>query len=343
MKLSKTLFLALLLAGLLTYYFWTGQSSRDAGAGLAPVKLLALAPGDFVTALEIENEISKENLSLVREEDGWRLESPVKDPAENFLAEGMASALTMSQTARRFTVEDGKWKEFGFDEAQIRIGIETKDNPARRTLLLGGQSPVSRMVYARWEGEKECFLVPSEIKAAFDRTVYSLRRKKIFPLNWDQVTWLEVRMEGRRYRLAREGETWRWQEPPLGAEISAEKILDLIYAFRSLYVKEFLDGEDPARRKFGLGKGENYLALGEKSGESEKLILGSPVREKDAFYAARESENRVILVSRESLRSLLAALDVTFHEVQLNADSGKTEAGPGKNPKGGPKGGKKSG
>ncbi|MBI2166655.1 MAG: DUF4340 domain-containing protein [Candidatus Omnitrophica bacterium] len=343
MKLSKTLFLIFLLAGLLAYHFWTGKSSREAGAGLAPVKLLALPPGDFVTALEIENEVSKENMSLVRDESGWRLESPISSPAENFLAEGMASALTMSQTAKRFTVEDEKWKEFGFDEAQLRIGIETRDNPARRTLLLGGESPVSRLVYARWEGEKECFLVASEIKAAFDRTVYSLRQKKIFPLNWDQVTWLEAQMEGRRYRLAREGETWRWLEPPLGAEISAEKILDLIYAFRSLYVKEFLDGVDPAKRKLGLGKGENYLALGEKSGGSEKLILGSAVREKDAFYARRASEDLAVLVSRENLRSLLEALDVTFHEVQTNVDSGKSEAGSGKNPKGGPKGGKRPG
>lgn len=307
------------------YYFVSGQSFRPQEAEIGALKLLNLSAGDVVMGLEIENRTTKEKVSLGREVTGWRLRSPVVYPAENFLVEGMVSALTMSQRVKRFPAdEDEPGKEYGLDSPGIRIGIETEADPVRRYLLIGDDSPVGAGVYARWEGEKEYFLIPSEVKASFERSVYSLRQKKLFEVDWDAVSWMEVKIGEKKFRLEKAGEVWYWVNPSLQSEIPAEKAVDLIYAFRSLYVKEFLDGTSPSRGRFGFRRGGDFLSLGLSGGEGEKLALGDSVPGKDAFYAHREKEDLVILVSRENIRSLVEAWEVNFHEMKENVDSDKT-------------------
>lgn len=315
MKLSTTLLLALLLSGLSAYYFAVEKPSSTQPAEIFTPKILSLGEEDFLTHLEI-HEASREKIALTRQGADWVLVSPVQYPAENFLVEGMIQALAFSRRERRFkNPKDGEG-EFGFDSPAVKISIQTEKNPGARTLFLGADSPVGAGVYARWEGEEEVFLVPTLLKASFERTVYSLRRKKLFRLSWEDVTWVDVKTGPRKFRLNKRGRKWHWTLPALKGEIPLEKALDLVYSFQSLYIKEFLDGRRPGERKFGLVAQEIILAVGDRKGRREKLILGKPAKGKDAFFAVREGEDLVLLVSAKNLRALLELFEITFQELQ---------------------------
>lgn len=333
MKLSTTLLLALLLTGLGTYYVVSEKMSQEAEAELQPLKILTLSEGDSVLWLRIENRVSKETFSLRREGPDWRLEFPVSYPAEKFLVEGMASALTLSFRLRRFPLVGKDPPGSGLDTPDIMIRVETEKGTRRRTLLLGNESPVKGSIYARWQGEAEYFLIPSPVKAAMERSVYSLRQKRLFRVNWDGVAWLHVKVDPKEFRIEKKGEGWRFVLPPLQAEIPVEKVEDLIYAFESFYVKEFLDGKDPARSEFGLKGQGSFLAAGTPEGTSEKLILGASAEEKEGRYALREGEGLVLLISQGKLRLLLETFEAALggDESKQNASSAETQGDSGEN------------
>lgn len=334
MKISTTLFLTFLVSSLGIFYFVSGASPRQALSGLEPVRILTLREGDSLSFLEIQNQKSKETMALRRKGSDWMMETPVSYPAENFLIEGMVDALTFSRRTRRLPYQEKQAKEFGFHAPEIKITLQTEKETKRRNLLFGEKSPVVAGIYAHWEGENEYFLIPPEVKASFERTVYSLREKKLFQSRGEEVSGVDVKMPGgKEFRLEKKGEKWYWTRPPLAPEIPLEKVSELVYAFQFLYVKEFLDGADPGGAEFGLQDSDAFLALRGREGKEERLVLGASEGRKEALYTLREREKLVLLVSEKNLRALFQTFETTFLEHQSDHPR-ETLSSPREDPKG---------
>lgn len=342
MKITTTVFLAFLLSGLGIYYaLWERPANQESASELGPIRVLSFQEGDSVSRLHIFNRNAQQKFSLVRLDSGWKIESPISSPAEDFLVEGMIRVLTFSPRLRRFVwkgTEGGQ--DFGFRNPEIELEIETKKSPNRRTLRVGKPSPTGMGVYAQWQGEKEYFLIPHEVKASLDRSLYSLRQKKLFRANWDRIDWIQIRAENQQFRLEKSGEDWHWAIPRITKKISVEKVSELIYAFQSLYVKEFLDQAKANDKIYGLEKTSAFLAVGDR-GKIEKLVLGAQAPGKDALYTRRANEDLVLLVSEQNLKTLVETFEVTFHETE-NIHSVQSKGSTGKNPERVPTGEKKS-
>lgn len=334
MRVSTTVFLVFLLAGLSWYYSSTRSSAvpvRVAGE-LSPIEVLKLKEGDSVSWLRIERPASGGETLVLRREEGardWQLEFPVTYPAETLLVEGMISSLKMSRRMRRLPLRGPFPKGTGLEAPRLKIGIETRKNPSQHFLLFGEEAPVGGAVYARWADEKEYFLVSPEVKAAFEASLYTLRRKKLFRVNWERVSRIEFQRGKLHFELVKEGERWSGKTPASAAEISLEKARDLIYSLQSVYIKDFLDGKNPSNREFRLLPDFAFIAVQDREGAGEKLILGAPAKNREAVYAVREKENLVFLISEGKVRSLIQAFQETFQEVKH--DSGEYPAGPREN------------
>ena len=357
MRVTTTLSLVLIL-GLLSFYYFEGSRASQPtsnSAALPPIQIFSLSKNDSVSWLQIQNQVSKETMALKKEGTGWQLQSPVSSPAEKLLVEGMVNTLIFAPRLKRFFMEGKTQKDFGLDLPPLRIGIATQKNPEPRYLLLGAVSPVSKTIYAQWEGEREYFLVPPEVEASFERTIYSLRQKKLFRINWNEVGWIHVKGERKEFRIEKKGEKWSWSIPAMKSTIPAEKVSDLIYAFQSLYIKEFLDGQNLNQKDFGLESKDSFLAMGPEGASGERVLLGAVAKGKDSLYAVRERENLVVLISQSNLKSLLEMFEVTFQErvgaarraaaseiKKSDVDSGKSEKDSGEDSKSLPQGGAKS-
>ncbi len=319
MKITTTVFLAVLVAGLSGYYLiWEKPVSlQSRKPEPAAEKVFTLAQGDQTTWLMVQNQTTKEAVSLKREGNNWWLEFPVSYPAENLLVEGMISALTYSNKVRHLSLEGQQKREYGFDSPKIKVGIATQKDPRPRYLLFGELSPVNRAVYAWWEGDKDYFMIPVELRSSFERTVYSLRQKKVFRSNLQEAFWIHMKSADKEHRLEKSGGKWYWTLPPLAGEIPPGKVSEIISSFEGLYVKEFLDGQNLADEKFGFEPQGIFLQVGTTGGKAEKLILGKLAEGKEAVYSVREEDNVVLLVSEEHLKALLQKFELTFQEMRV--------------------------
>lgn len=321
MKFSTTLtysFLFVVVAGAYTYF--SPNERPPVPQGLPSHQLLPLEGDDTIAWIQIQNRKKKETVTLASQGEAWRVEYPVRYPADPLLAQGFVTALSLSTKARRLHPEE-EWDEYGLENPDIRIGIETKRNKNRRFLYLGKKSPLGDYIFARWEREGEYFLLDANLKRSFDKSLYSLRDKRVFRSRLNEAT--KIRLEGFHdapYEMLKKDNHWFWSEPRTLSKrpIKKERLDELLFLIRDLLVKDFLDEEKTDLAKTGLSEKAGSLAVWVKTEKSEILRLGHEVPPRDGFYARRDGENTLLLVARANIRLLFE----TFETMVLEAQKG---------------------
>ncbi len=271
----------------------------------AAMQLLPQTAGDEITWIQIQKSEKKETFTLAREGGAWKIKFPVNYPADPLVAEGLATALRLSSKAKRLTPAES-WEDYGLLTPPIKIGIQTKEMPARRYLSLGHASPVGDFVFARWEKEKDYFLLNADVKKVFDISLYSLRQKKMFRTLVPEISEIRVKAGTEPYEVVKRGGEWFWYRPdPLtNIPIPQPEMDDLLLQFQNLSIKEFLD-EEKDLDKTGIAAKFIQFELWNESENPETLVIGKPLDTHDAYYAGLEGESVVFLVSRNHVDALL--------------------------------------
>lgn len=288
-------------------------------------RLLLLETQDFVKKIQIGWAQKKEDMTLERKGSDWMITQPLHYAADPVMARGLASALEVSLKIRRLMPEKG-WADYGLERPHLKLGVQTeKGQGGMRFLLFGDRSPIGDFLFARWEGEKEYFLLPAELEKIFDRTVYSLREKRIFRKNLNDAAKVRVQVSppshapSDTYELERHGEIWYWMEPVsiLGETVTKEKMAEVLGLFKGLYIKEFLDRERKRPGELGISEASSFLSVtGKTEGETEVLEIGKAANAKDAFYAKRRDEGVVFLVAKGNLDKIFERLQSFVREAK---------------------------
>jgi hypothetical protein len=208
---------------------------------------------DTVTRLDVESP--KGRVTLVRENDRWRIEAPQAVAADQVEAGGLLVTL-QNLRAQAFLGEDAAAIPRFLARPEVKVTVTDAGGP--KSLLLA-PSPERRagqgMAYAAVADRGPVVLVDAKTLADFSRTVGDLRDRTLLGgLEPKDVKRMQLVVGGQSIVLERSGETdWRVVEPAKGAAKSS-KVEDLLYTLRGLKWKDLVapGGEDPAR--YGLDK-----------------------------------------------------------------------------------------
>lgn len=275
----------------------------------ADAKLLVLEKGDEITKLEIQNSPEKRPIRLERHGKQWVLTEPVQYPADHRLVEGLVGALTFSVKARRFGREKD-WQEYGLSKPSLKVVIGTARSKRPRVLAFGDHSPVGNFVYARWEPEEEYFLLSADMKRVFERSVYSLREKKIFQFPFSELSRVNIRTFQGEFEMTKRGGNWLWLEPVsiLGERVANDYVDAVMKAVDGLYVNEFLDAKKKAE-DLNLSLLAPSIALTSQNGKVEILQIGREMKLRDAYYAKKREENAIFLVAKPNIDFLFETVE----------------------------------
>ena len=313
MKTSVTLTFTGLFIAVTALYFYYGnplpESEAPAISEKGSLKLLDLEK-DAITFIQIQKPATKETVTFEKSGEDWMLKFPVTYLADKLMVEGLSAALRVSNKARRLVREKG-WEEYGLLQPHLKIGIQAKGLTKRKYLLLGDLSPVSAMIFARWEDEEDYFLLDGRFKESFDRTLYSLREKRLARLPLNNLQKIHVRNfpgpsgePAENFELAQEKGKWYWTEPVarIGKPAAKEVVYEILIALRELYVKEFLDGQPVRETEQGLSVGGASIQIWDNNQKTSVVRLGNEVPGHDAYYGLIEGEKVALEIARGNVQ-----------------------------------------
>ncbi|MSR78206.1 MAG: DUF4340 domain-containing protein [Candidatus Omnitrophica bacterium] len=335
MKKSVTVVFALLFLLVLGVYLYLENETQETKIQEVAIQqeemqLLSLPEGDRITYLKIQKAAGGEKIILSCEGgESWRIEYPVSYPADAMIASGLVTALTMSYKVQKLKPEKG-WEEYGLKEPSLKISLRTQKNAKERSLSFGENSPIGNFVYARWDEEKEFFLVSEELNDAFQQSLYTLRDKSVFHADSKQVSKIHLKLNDGEYELTKNKDKWFWMEPIpiLGEFISDADREPILEAVQNLRVKEFIDQPFLDEAKFGFGASNRFVTIWQDDKE-QTLEIGSEAEIKEAFYTRREKQESPYLISSSKLNALFetvkAATDKALAKAALSG-SGMVDA-----------------
>lgn len=145
-KNSLTVGLALLLALLGGFYFWSGR--QPAATSEISLWSLAEATPSLVT-------LTSPSKTAVYRKEGrdWRFSGNSKRSLDSRWEAGLPSLLKPN-IERKLTAEV-KWADYGLDQPSLKVSLGGK------TLLLGRKNPSGTSYYGAEQGKRDVYLFPS--------------------------------------------------------------------------------------------------------------------------------------------------------------------------------------
>ena len=263
-RASRTLLIGKIDAAKGVYAMRAGESSvmlipEDVWTALpknvAVVRDKTVVPFDREKVTRLEVESPQGPVTLVRENDKWRIAAPQALAADQVEAGSLLVKL-QNLKAQGFLGEDAAAIPRFLARPEVKVTVT--DGAGAKSLLLapsperrGGQT----MAYAAVAGRGPVVLVDASALKDLSRSVSDLRDRTVLSgLEPKDIKRVQLTAAGQTIVVERTGESdWRVIEPAKGAAKSA-KVEDLLYTLRGLKWKDLVAaaGEDAA--KYGLDK-----------------------------------------------------------------------------------------
>ncbi len=301
MSWERTSVLLLVVIALAAFYFVKikrpSENAFSLATEAAKSRILSLSENETITGISLSDAAKGTKLSLSRSKDqSWRLVEPIDYPAESVVVDGLVSLLKLYPRIRSLSFEGLSLQEFGFDAPRLSICVVTDLKADERCLVIGSDAAVAQGAYAKWNNEAKYFLVDSQFITAFDKTLYSLRKKQIFTPLENDITLIQFRTAKSEFEIKHQGKEWMLEKPSK-AIIGNDMMNELLLHLNNVFVKEFLDTARAENRKLGLQPGERLIRVAFQDGLEQKLIQGKESPGRDAYYALGEDGKTVFLVS----------------------------------------------
>lgn len=330
MKFSAMLFFFLLFVGVFYAYIKlvpdeTLSPSSSSSLHMDDVKpteeiipLLSMQEGEEIVAISIRSQVAEKNVVLRKQNDQWEIEEPYIDSADPLMTEGLVSALKLSRVTKRIQ-SDKELSEYGLEEPELTLGVQTSEMPLMQYLDIGDLSPVSENRYAKWQGQPDIFLIDRRFKEAFAKDAFSFRHKGVIRHSLQGIQKIRLQTFYHTFEMKYHGGQWVWSEPIalLGENISAQKMGTFLSFLKGLYIKEFLEERRPFLPDYGLDSPKGLIQIWTADGAVvEEIEIGREVTHRDAFYVKRADRPFIFLVAREKINAIFGLLDQILKDNQ---------------------------
>ncbi len=231
-----------------------------------------LFPG--LTAAKIEEIQWQRGTEVVhlKKKPAWMILKPISVSADSRVIEGLLQTLITLRPERRFSESRKDLKEFGLEAPKVKILFLTAGKWAE--IQVGNKNAVGNATYVKVSNSPDLFLIADTIVKELDTDLLTLREKRIFSFNLNQVQAIEIKINKKGFSLERDSKGWLAKGRP-GKRLNKDQVDSFLYALLGLQARGF---EEPGAEdlKRGLIPPHGTLRLSSRGKESreETLILG---------------------------------------------------------------------
>lgn len=336
MRWRTTAVLAVLLAGLATFYYVYEIRQAPEREKVAATKDRLWKEVEAKDVEEIVVRKGATTLHLRKAGEAWSLAAPVEAPADRRAVEDLATSLATLRVEREIEANPQKPADFGLAPPAVEVTFKVKGQ--ERGVKLGAKNPTGTWVYAQEAGKPAVLLVPEGLLRDAQKPPSDFRDRTLLAFERKDVKTLEVRgPAGQVLATARAKGPDEWQlTAPFAAPADREVITGLLEKLRAAKVKEFVADAGKSPAEYGLDRPTRItLAVGEEASRTTRTLrFGKAVPDKKGVYAQREGEGSVLLVEEELWKAVPGSAAALRDKTVFVYDRGKLERVELESPKG---------
>ena len=286
MNLRTTLILlAIALAGLVYIKFYESKKPGTEEAQRQSRNVVNINR-EKIDGVVIQNGDDK--IDIRRRDNKWRLETPIKDQADNALINNLLSDVESWQkdatiSAKEIEADKARLSEYGLSKPKLRLKLLGPDAPPE--ILFGKDAALEGKMYVRFENSKDAFVADQSVRKAIEKKPEDFRDRKLTDLIMAQVSRVVLKTAAGEMELQKKGDHWEIVKP-LRARGDDEKIGDLTAQVTTARIQQFVADDRGDLHPYGLAEPRGSITLfGQDDKQGQMLQIGGvPDKQKDQVY-----------------------------------------------------------
>lgn len=220
-----------------TYYFEFYQASKEEAKKGEESKIVSY-PVDQIHQIEIENKSGK--ILLKRDVDGWRLEEPVKDWADNQFTDDFVNALVAEKSIETIAPEgETNWSVYGLDKDFAKIVFSNQQ--ASSTLIdVSAKKNFEGNTFLRRGSENKVLVATSQWNIRANKTAMDFRDKRFFRGKIGSVEQITIKSQKDDFQLVNKDAKWINEKNPK-LKLDQNKVREILTSLNEIRASQFLD------------------------------------------------------------------------------------------------------
>jgi hypothetical protein len=254
-----------------------------------------------VDGILIQNGDDK--IELRRRDNKWRLETPIKDQADNGAVANLLSDLEMWQkddTIRAKEIEKQKngLNEYGLSKPKLRLKLLGQNAPPE--ILFGKDAALEGKMYVRFENSKKTFVAAQSVKNEITKKPEDFRDRKLTELTTAQVSRALLKTTAGEMELQKKGDHWEIVKP-LRARGDDQKIGDLLAQVTTARIEQFVGNDRGDLHPYGLAEPRGTITVFAQDDKQGQMLQigGIPEKQKDQVYVRFSARNAVYTLPKK--------------------------------------------
>ena len=281
---------------------------------------------------KIDINYQGKKVTLERDQDAWRLATPVKAEADTARVDQLLADLGHLEAAE-FVAERPKQDDlgprYGLDNPPVTVRIEFTDKKKpTKEVHIGKKRDGQGGYFARLADGGPVFTVKEDLHDQLARDALSYRPQTLWQLLPEEIESLSIHKAGQKeYVLMRSDKEWKISGP-FEADALGEKVQKITAELAAPKVESYVTHEAKDLVEYGLDKPVLTVRIKPVLAKNDKehtLLIGKAAKEGDSHYAKRGDDAAIFIVSN----SLVRAADRTALELLdaklLSLDAAKVE------------------
>jgi uncharacterized protein DUF4340 len=300
-----TIALAISLVGLGAYlYFVEFPTERQKLQTDAQAKKLLPFEERAITGLTVHAFANGPDIVLTPDDKrAWTITAPIQTDADTRAVGDLLRALQLGTVTRVVEEQAASLAPFGLEHPPVTLTIVAGDR--RETLSLGDIGPISSTLYAMRASDKQVLLTDLPPKILLNKTLTSLRRKDVLPLQQDAIERLRISNPKTEVLLERADENdkklWRIRFP-IEAKADQPAVRNLIIKLADLKALAFVDA-GPERDKLAARLGPPLVKITTTVGGADQVLkLYQPDPSSGEAYAVATSDTPIYKVNPTAIQ-----------------------------------------
>ena len=312
MKGKTTLVLLVITAAVFAYMYFVERKVPDTQEAMRQAGKVVNFDREKIDGIAIQNGDDK--IEMRRHDNKWRLETPIKDQADNSAVENLLLDLESWQkdatiSAKEIEADKNKLGEFGLNKTKLRLKLIGPGAPPE--ILVGKDAALEGKMYVRFENSKATFLASQSVRKDIEKKPEDFRDKKLTDLIMAQVVRVVLKTPAGEMELQKKGDHWDIMKP-LRARGDDQKIADLIAQVTTARIQQFVADDRGDLHPYGLAEPRGAIILFRENDKSagrtdasrgeqgQMLQVGSvPEKNKDQVYVRFSSRGFVYTLPKK--------------------------------------------